>query len=135
MWNILVLFYLRLQFTVSHLSSPTKISQSSADKGSTNTWRTDETWWHGLRKPWEEGSIIIYDSGGIQGKDQTAAHCETIPALHLSGLAFLPVVDIAPLYGCPGWRRSCCESSWGKLEIRGPMTTPKPDSEQRHTKI
>lgn len=76
---------------------------------------------------------ILEYSGGKRSTDQIA-HCGAVPALHLSSPAFLPVVDTAPHYGCPGWRRFCFESSWGTLEIHGPRTTPKPGSELRHTK-
>lgn len=45
---------LRCTFTWEQVPSLTKISQSSDDIGSTNTWFKDETWWHGLRKPWKK---------------------------------------------------------------------------------
>lgn len=125
--------------------SPTKISQSSEVRGSTNTWWTDEVWWHDLRKPWGKqhhqsvntntsATWGATDSRHMLSRKQTA-HCDAVPARHLSGPAFLLGVDTASLDGCPGWTMFCWESSWEKLKTHGPRTTPKPGSLNRGRKF
>lgn len=101
------------------LCSPTKISQSSDDRGSTNTWCTDETCWHGLRKPWGKphGKKVNTNNYSACQNDARVFHVEIVDSFGGLG-AQNKLLIVACIVSCtcspsfrPSFSPSCRHSS------------------------